>query len=358
MTADSTERVLTNRAVEQANDGTVALICEKPLSNDTTVPDALMTFAFMKRLVKAAVDASADSAQEDSIITAALKLMPRLLVVRNAEKADHASREAVVELLQSAEELNEFIELTQNSVRIINETTEKQLLKAFKKYVGKATDKKLVSRVYTRFSERNSSSLSVLPHSFAASVLVDCVQLAGLTTTPETSSATDKLLTATGIPDLMTALIKPQLEVLCNLLQPLATQLDRVCSSVGVPEATSSGNSTPDRPREDSNSSAADNAAAADDDGSSNVAVVHSAVMSDEERTVVADVCRNATKVSKTKWMRAAAGGGKGKGKKSSHDQHIKELEHVCSNEIYGTFFRDYWKQIKVSILSVVSVTV
>jgi hypothetical protein len=361
MTDDCTERVLTNRAVEQANDGTVVLLSDKPLNNDTTVPFSLMTFAFMKRLAKAAADANADSTQEDTVVTAALKLMPRLLVARNAERTEDASREAVIELLQNGGQRAAFIELAQKCVRTMNTTSDQQLLKAFRKEVGKA-DRELVSRVWTRFNERNSSSLSVLPHSFAASVLVDCVQLAGLATTPETSSATDALLTATGIPDLITALIKPQLEVLCNLLQPLATQLDRVCSSVGVPEPTTSGNSTPDRPREDSTSSIADNAAAAataaaSNGGSSDVAVVHIAVLSDEDRTVVADVCRNATKVSKTKWMRAAAGGGKGKGKKSSHEQHIKELEHVCSNEIYGTFFRDCWKQIKVSNLSVVSVT-
>eukprot|EP00953_Heterococcus_sp_UTEX-ZZ885_P028299 15098-Heterococcus_DN1.PRE.1 len=348
MTADSTERVLTNRAVEQANDGTVALICEKPLSNDTTVPDALMTFAFMKRLVKAAVDASADSTQEDTIVTAALKLMPRLLVVRNAEKADHASREAVVDLLQNAEDFSKFIELTQNSVTTMNETTEKQLWDSFKKDVGKGADKKLVKRVWTRFNERNSSSLSVLPHSFAASVLVDCVQLAGLTTTPETSSATDALLTATGIPDLITALIKPQLEVLCNLLHPLATQLDRVSSSVGVPEPTTSGNSTPDRPREDSNSSTTDNAAAAAAAAANDAAVVHGAVMSDEERTVVADVRSNATKVIKTKWARAPAAGAK-KSKKSSNDHHLKTLERALANEIYSSFFADYRRKIKES---------
>jgi hypothetical protein len=261
----ATQRLLalSTSAIEQANDGTVVLLCEKPLNNDTTVSEGLMTFAFMQRLVKAAIDASADSAQQSTIVTAALKQMPRLLVVRNAEKAGTTSREPVVELLQNAEELNEFIELTQNSVRTMNETTEKQLLKAFKKDVGKAADKKLVGRVWTRFNERNSSSLSVLPHSFAASILVDCVQLAGLTTTPESSSSTDALLTATGIPDLITALIKPQLEVLCNLLQPLVTQLDRVCLSVGVPESTTSDSSTPDRPRVDSNSSTTDNAAAA-----------------------------------------------------------------------------------------------
>jgi hypothetical protein len=352
MTADSTERALTNRAVEQANDGTVVLLCEKPLSNDITVPDALMTFGFMQRLVKAAADANADSTQEGSIVTAALKLMPRLLVVRNAELLDSESRKPVVELLQDDEQRTGFIEHTQVSVDTMSETSATQLLKFFKEEVKKAVsgkaDKKLVTRVWTRFSDRNSSSLSVLPHSFAASVLVDCVQLAGLTTTPETSSATDALLAATGIPDLITGLIEPQLEVLRNQLQSLVNKLNSVSSSVGVPEPTTSGNSTPERPRDDSTSGTTDNAAAAAAAANDAAAVRSVVVLSEEERIVVADVRSNATKVTKSKWTRVTVAGAK-KGKKSSQDQHLKTLERALANEIYTNFFADYRRKIKVS---------
>jgi hypothetical protein len=350
MTADVTERVLTNRAVEQYNDGTVVLLCDKPLTSDTTVPKALMTFAFMQRLIKAAVDANADSAQDDAIVTAALKLMPRLLVVRNAEKDDNKSRKPVVQLLLSAKQRADSIELTQNSVNRMVETSEQQLLTSFKRKVGKAADKQRIARVWARFSERNGCSLSVLPHNFATSVLVDCVQLAGLTGAADATSSTDELREATGIPDLITGLIEPQLEVLRNLLQPLVAKLDAVCTSTGVPEPTASGSSTPDRPaRADSSNSSTDAAAdAAANAAGNDAAVVHSAVLSDEERTVVADVLRNATKVIKTKWLRNT-GAGKSKGKSSSHDHRIKALEQVCSDDIYKTLFTDTKKKMKVS---------
>jgi hypothetical protein len=303
MTADATERVLTDRAVEAASSGTVLAMCAKPLNTDTTVARELMTFDFITRLSSAAAAVkSADTrAQADAAIATVMKSVPRLLVVRNAEQDYDSFRQPVVDLLQDSVEREKLLTMTKQSTDTMNSSTNTQLCKAFRRRArcGDAAD-----TVWERYSKRNGPSLSILPHFFTASVLVDCVQLADSPTVAATEESlkalstvvsSHELLSATGIPALIAQLMQPGLEGLSSLLQPLVTLLKAVSAGSSVPQHLRLGG-------------------VVDTEHLSTVTRISSSdIMSAEQRRLVKELLNLATSLTKSKWSRGDSGG-RGKG--------------------------------------------
>jgi hypothetical protein len=327
MTADATERLLTDRAVEAASAGTVLAVCAKPLSTDTTVGRELMTFDFIAKLARAAVavkDAES-TAQADAAIATVLKSVPRLLTVRNAEKDDDSSRQPVVDLLRDAAERDKLLKLAQDSADAMNASTNAQLSKMFRKRArcGDAADS-----VWDSYSKRNGPSLSILPHSFTASVLVDCVQLADSPTAAATEASlqalssvvsSHELLSATGIPALIAQLMQPGLEALSSLLQPLVALLKTVSAGSDVAvHLRLGGVADAEQLTTDTNSSS-------DSSGT----------MSAEQQRLVTEVLSLATSLTKSKWSRGDGGGSsRGRGSKARQQRLLlKDIEYQCDKD-------------------------
>jgi hypothetical protein len=325
MTADATERILTDRAVEAASSGTVLAMCAQPLSTDTTVGNELMTFDFITRLstAAAAVKSVDTTAQADAAIAAVLKSVPRLLVVRNAEKDYDSFRQPVVDLLQDSIERDKLLKMTRGATDKMNSSTNTQLCKAFRKRArcGDAADS-----VWDSYSKRNGPSLSILPHFFTASVLVDCVQLADSPTAAATEESlkalstvvsSHELLSATGIPALIAQLMQPGLERLSSLLQPLVTLLTAVSAGSTVSQHLRLGG-------------VADTEQQLTDTSSSS-----SGVMSAEQQRLVTELLSLATSLTKSKWSRGDSGSSsRGKGSRARQQRLLlKNIEYQCDKD-------------------------
>jgi hypothetical protein len=342
MTADATERVLTDRAVEAASSGTVLAVCAKPLNTDTTVARELMTFDFITRLsnAAAAVKSAETGAQADAAIATVLKSVPRLLVVRNAEQDYDSFRQPVVDLLQDSVERNKLLQMTKESTDTMNSSTNTQLCKAFRRRVrcGDAAD-----TVWDRYSKRNGPSLSILPHFFTASVLVDCVQLADSPTVAATEESlkalnavvsSHELLSATGIPALIAQLMQPGLEGLSSLLQPLVILLKAVSAGSTVPQHLRLGGVA--------------DIEQLSTDTTSSTSTSSSGVMSAQQQRFVKELLNLATNLTKSKWSR----GDRGKGSKARQQRLLlKDIEYQCDKDA-DQLINAARQKIKVSITS------
>jgi hypothetical protein len=160
--------------------------------------------------------------------------MPRVLVLRNAEHDSDAYRPTITQVLTNSAMRDDYLnDVSAATSDMRKQQTSEALYHAFSTNASHAgADINSMARVYTAFDVRNSDGMAIMPHSYAALTVTDCIYAAKISDTAAASDARDQLLLATGIPDLLATLMHPFFSDVIAVLQPLIASLQSLCTGV------------------------------------------------------------------------------------------------------------------------------